>query len=125
MEIKALVVGLLPLNEVIIYSLPEGLWVFCITVTSRSFYIQWQNARIDLDIIPLVHTIGLEFAQLSGVARGRFDRMDVALIVVFWFAARLGFQKCGQKQNLLAHVNSQTIACFASYGVVYLSHVFE
>ena len=35
--VKEIIVSVLPLKDIIIYSLPEGLWVFCITITSSFF----------------------------------------------------------------------------------------
>src|SRR5690349_19985466 len=60
-----------PLNNFVIYSLPEGLWAFSITLTSKPYFIQQKNRRIDCRFAPLVCCIGLEIAQLLHVTKGR------------------------------------------------------
>ena len=113
----------LPLNNIIIYSMPEALWVLCITVTSKSFFIQLGRARITGTMIPLFYCVGLELCQLTGLTRGTFDSMDIALSVVFWFAGMVGFEENGETQNIFGRISRRTAVCFASYGIVYLSHV--
>ncbi|QHV99734.1 hypothetical protein [Spirosoma endbachense] len=115
----------LPLNEFVIYSLPEGLWAFCITLTSRPYYIQQKNRRINCQVVPLICCIGLEIAQLLHVTKGRFDLMDIWATVIFWFIATFAFDDKQDKQNILMPINGRRMVCFISYGIVYLSHVLE
>src|SRR5687768_16990834 len=46
MVIKSMVVHALPLNELIIFSIPGGLWVFSATTLSQGFYIRIREHRI-------------------------------------------------------------------------------
>jgi hypothetical protein len=113
----------LPLNNIIIYSVPEALWVLCITVTSKSFFIQLGRARITGAFVPLIYCVGLEICQLTGLTKGTFDPMDVALSMVFWFVGMVAFEETGERQNIFGRISRRTMVCFASYGIVYLSHV--
>ena len=117
--------GFLPLNELIIYSLPEGLWVFCITLTSRSFYLQLLNRQIQGVLVPLVFCIGMEMLQLLNFTKGRFDFMDIWLSLLCWIIANYFFEHGPEKQNILKPLNRRSILCFGSYGIVYLAHVLE
>ena len=123
--LRSAVTNLLPLNEAIIYSLPEGLWVFCITLTSKPFYIDLYNRRIHCTIIPLIFCIGLEVLQLLHVTNGRFDFMDIWISLSFWITANYFFNHSTEKQNIVSPINVRSMACFLSYGIVYLAHVLE
>lgn len=115
----------LPLNEFVIYSLPGGLWTFCITLTSRPYYIQQKNWRIDCLVVPLLCCIGLEIAQLFHITNGRFDPMDIWVTFFFWAIAATAFHDKVDKQNLLTPINGKRMVCFVSYGIVYLAHVLD
>ncbi len=122
---KANVVHFIPINDTIVYSLPEGLWVFCITLTSKPYYIKLRSRRIDCVFIPLVFSIGLEIMQLLHVTNGRFDLMDIGVSIVFWLIGNFAFNNQANKQNILASLNLKTVICVATYAIVYLSHVFK
>ena len=124
-SLKKAITGFLPLNELIIYSLPEGLWVFCITLTSTPFYIRSKNRKINGVVIPIVFCIGLELCQLLHFTRGRFDYMDILVSVIFWLIAVFAFEDKLEKQNILTPLNGRRVVCFMTYGIVYLSHVLE
>ncbi len=123
--LRAAVANSFTLNEHIIYSLPEGLWVFCITLTSKPFYIQGFNRRISCIIIPLIYSLGLEVCQLFRLTNGQFDFIDIFISIMFWIIAYYFFDDHAKKQNILKSLNIKSMACFASYGIVYLSHVLE
>jgi hypothetical protein len=123
--LKESVVAILPLNDFVIYSLPEGLWVFCITLTSKPYYFQQGNRRIPCAVIPLICCISLEIFQLLHVTNGRFDPMDIWTSVLFWALAHYLFGDESEKRNILKPLNLKSMACFISYGIVYLSHVLE
>lgn len=124
-SLKAAVVHCLPLNDVVIYSLPEGLWIFCISLTSKPYYIGWTSWRIDFVYIPLIFCFTLEILQLIHVTNGRFDFMDIGVFVLFWLLGHYGLTERIKKQHILTTLDSKTIACFVSYSIVYLSHVFK
>jgi hypothetical protein len=98
-RLKAVIVHALPLNNVVIYSLPEGLWIFCITLTSKPYYIGLNTWRMDCIYIPLIFCFSLEILQLLHVTNGRFDFMDIGIFVLFWL---LGCMDCliGQESNI-------------------------
>jgi hypothetical protein len=123
--LKAAVTNLLPLNEAIIYSLPEGLWVFCITLTSKPFYLQFYNRRVHCTVIPLIFCIALEVLQLLHLTNGRFDFLDIWVSISFWMIANYFFDHKIEKQNIISPINARSMACFLSYGIVYLAHVLE
>ncbi|GAA4447793.1 hypothetical protein GCM10023189_04650 [Nibrella saemangeumensis] len=124
--VKKAIIRFLPLNEVVIYSLPEGLWVFCITLTSKPYYIQYKFRQINCVVIPLLFSVGLEMCQLLHFTNGRFDPIDIVVSLFFWLMATLSFnEKSSDKQNILTPLNRGRMVCFLNYGVVYLSHVLE
>ena len=123
--LKSHIVNALPLNDIVIYSLPEGLWVFCITLTSKPYYIRLYNRRIDCIFIPLIFCVGLELLQLFHITNGRFDFMDIGVSVVFWIVGRYVLSGKSEKQNILTRPDLKTIICLASYCIVYLAHVWK
>jgi hypothetical protein len=124
-RMKQDVMQLLPLNEVLIYSMPEGLWVFCITLTSKPYFIGWNSRRLHCLFLPLIYCISLEIFQLLHLTNGRFDLMDIQVSILFWLIANHFFKYEGEKQNILAPLNTKSLACFSSYAIVYLSHVLR
>jgi len=123
--LKAHIVRVLPLNNIVIYSLPEGLWVFCITLTSKPYYIGLNKWRFDCIFIPLIYSIALEIFQLFHITNGRFDFMDIAVSVIFWILGNYVLSDKSEKQDILTRPNSKAIVCLASYCIVYLAHVFR
>jgi hypothetical protein len=124
-RLKASIIRLLPLNEIIIYSLPEGLWILCATIMSKPYYIRLGCWQINFVAIPLIYSICLEFLQLYHVTNGRFDFMDIWISVIFWLAGNYAFKEEADQQNILMTLNFKSVACLATYSVVYLSHVFK
>jgi hypothetical protein len=121
--LKKAVTGFLPLNNIIIYSLPEGLWVFCITLTSKPYYIQVNDQRMNCVVIPLIFCVGLEILQLLHFTQGRFDITDILISVLFWVFGNYFFIETSNRQNILTSFNGRRMVCLATYGIVYLSHV--
>lgn len=115
----------LPLHSTIIYSLPEGLWVLCITLTSQYFYLPIWDRRISGVYIPLIFCIGLEIFQLLHLTNGRFDFLDIGVSLFFWSIAYFFFRNRSEKENILKGINAKSVFCFFSYGIVYLAHVIE
>jgi hypothetical protein len=113
----------LPLNNLIVYSLPEGLWIFCITLTSKPCYLPLNNRRIDCVYIPLIFCCTLELMQLIHLTNGRFDFIDIGFFVLFWLFGFYGFNSPEEKRNVFTPLNSKTLVCVVSYVIIYLSHV--
>lgn len=123
--LKAHIVRVLPLNNMVIYSLPEGLWVFCITLTSKPYYIKLNKWRIDCIFIPLILCLTLEIFQLFHITNGRFDFMDIGISAIFWMLGSYVLDDKSEKQNIFTRPNSKLVICLANYSVVYLAHVFK
>ena len=124
-RLKAHIVVAWPLNDIIIYSLPEALWIFCITLTSKPFYIKLNNGRFYCIFIPLIFCFGLEILQLFHITRGRFDFMDIGLSVIFWILAAFVLKDGAEKRNIFTRPDTNMVICLASYIIVYLAHVFK
>ena len=90
-ELQKVITNLIPLNKHIIYSLPEGLWVFSITLTSKFLFLKIGNHKINLLFVPLIFSIGLELFQLLNLTNGRFDFWDIGVSILFWFVDYIVF----------------------------------
>ena len=124
-ELRRNVTSILPLNEHIIYSLPEGLWVFCITLTSRFLFIPIYSRKINLHFLPLVFSIGLELFQLLHFTNGRFDFWDIGFSILFWATANYVIKHQSESQNILIPFNINSFICLISYLVIYFAHVWK
>lgn len=124
-ELKKSVINTFPLNAYIIYSLPEGLWVFSITLASRKFFIQVFNYKISLLYIPLIFSIGLEFFQLFHITNGTFDFWDIGVSVFFWILANYLSTEKSVQQNIFKPLKLDNSFCVFSYLIVYLAHVLK
>ena len=113
----------LPLQDCLIYSLPEGLWVFCITVTSSFFYLEMGKRKWELVYIPIGVVLLMEIFQLLHFANGRFDLMDITVSTGFWLLALFCTRTNAEKEPLFQTVNTKTICCMLSYSIVFLAHV--
>jgi hypothetical protein len=121
--LKARVVSLVPLQDCLIYSFPEGLWVFCITVTSSFFYLEVGKRKWDLVFVPIGVALGMELFQLLHFANGRFDVMDITVSTGFWLLALFCTRTNAHKEPLFQTVNVNTVCCMISYSIVFLAHV--
>jgi hypothetical protein len=121
--IKTSVTSLLHLQDCLIYSLPEGLWVFCITVTSSFFYLEVQKRKWSLVYVPILVVVIMEICQLLHFVNGRFDLMDIVFSTGFWLLALFCTRTDTRKEPLFQSVNTNTICCMVSYTIVFLAHV--
>jgi hypothetical protein len=121
--IKNSVTTVLPLPGYLVYSLPEGLWVFCITLTSSFFYLRVRNRTWSLVYVPILMALLMEVFQLLHFTNGRFDWMDILFSVGFWLLALLRTSTNLGKEPLFQSFNSKSICCIVSYSIVYLAHV--
>ena len=123
--VKNSIVSALPLGDYFIYSLPEGLWVFCITITSSFFYIEAVRYKFRLVFVPILVAVVMEFLQLYHVLNGSFDVVDIIFSCVFWLLALVltGSQRDLDTESLFRSLNGKTICCITTYSVVYLAHV--
>ncbi len=114
---------MIPLKDYIVYSLPEGLWVFCITLTTSFFYLEVNNRKWNLFYLPLMLAVIIELFQLFHLTNGRFDLMDITFACGFWLLARFCTRSFSEKEPLFQSFNIKTFTCMFSYSIVYLSHV--
>lgn len=123
--LKNSVVQQLPLPKTIINSLPEGLWVFCISLTSKNLFLKWHKYKVDLLLAPLLFSLGLEFLQLMHITNGRFDYWDIGISILFWIVGSFIIQQNKVHQNIVAPFNHRSLVCVLSYLIVYLAHVWK
>ena len=123
--LKEIIVNNVILNEHIINSLPEGLWVFCITLTSKNLFLKVGDKEISLLFLPLLFSIGLEFFQLFKLTNGRFDFWDIGFSIAFWAIANYLMKYKNSRQNILCPFNIDSLICIFSYLIIYLAHVWE
>lgn len=114
-----------PLNDHIIYSLPEGLWVFCITLISKFFFVKIRGREVNLIYVPLIISIGLELCQLFNLTNGRFDFWDIGLSVLFWAAGVHLFKHESSRQNIMNPFTIKSMVCLFTYLIIYLAHVWK
>ena len=115
----------IPLSNLVIYSLPEGLWIFCITLTSKSLYLPMCAHRFKCIYLPLIFAIGLEIMQLFHFTNGQFDFFDIGASIFFWFIAANIVATDDEDQNILNVGSFKRSACVLSYSIVYLAHVIR
>jgi hypothetical protein len=122
-DLKTTVTSAMRLNDWLIYSLPEGLWVFCITLTSSPFYVEVQKRKWRLVVVPILLALIMEVFQLLHFSNGRFDLADINFAAGFWLIALFCSRANTHREPLFKSFNSKTIGCIASYSIVYLAHV--
>ena len=115
----------LTLNEHIIYSLPEGLWVFCITLTSKFIFVKIGTREINLLFIPLIFSICLEIFQLFHFTNGRFDFWDIGFSILFWVAANYLIEHKSSRQNILKPFTINSFTCLLTYLIIFLAYVWK
>jgi hypothetical protein len=124
-EWRKAVSGVLPLNKIIVFSLPEGLWVFAITLTSKHLYLKLRDTEARLIFLPLILSIGLELFQLLHLTNGRFDFWDIGVSVLFWAVANYFIKSPATEQNIFYPFALNSAVCILSYLIVYLAHVWK
>jgi len=124
-SLRSAINRVLPLPDLIIYSLPEGLWVFCITLTSKPYYLVAGQLHFKLLYLPLVFSVGLELLQLVHITNGRFDWLDIASSVIFWAIGMLVLPNRRPLQNAFEPFTAQSLLCLLSYVIVYFAHVWK
>ena len=125
LTVREIVRQTIPLSDFAVYSLPEGLWVFSVTITSATYYLGIGRFKLDGTLMPPIVSIGLEIIQLFRLSHGQFDWMDIMVSVIGWAAARLMIRQYPPEHNILRSLNKGSIACLANYAVVYLSYVLR
>jgi hypothetical protein len=121
--IKSSIVGAMPLNEIIVFSLPGGLWIFCATALSQDLYIRLRNYTVQLYLVPISFAIGLEFCQLIHLTHGSFDLWDLVFYLIFWLLAFYSYRFRRLRQNLLSPFTIRGFSWLVCFLSVFLAHV--
>ncbi|MDQ7947954.1 MAG: hypothetical protein REI78_12470 [Pedobacter sp.] len=124
-SLKASIRFYLPLHEFVVYSLPEGLWVFCITVTSKDLYLKLARSEVHCAIFPLTFVVALELMQWLHLTNGTFDVVDILTAILFWMLGFFIIEEDRPKQNPLKQLNKRSLIFLMSYLIVYLAHVYK
>ena len=123
-DIKTYISSLIPLKEFEIYSLPQGLWVFCTALTSKHFYLKFFDQKINLSYLPIVLAVVIELIQLLHWTDGRFDPIDLLFSVIFWVFGTYIFKSPYQKDNIFPITNLRSLSCIFCYSIVFLGCVW-
>ena len=123
-SMKVIISKNLQLPKQIIYSLPEGLWVFCVCLLSKDLYFQISKTKFNCSLIALLFPITLEFLQLIHITNGTFDPMDIYFSVFFWLFAFFLIPSPYLKKNIFREYDIRSLSFFFSYAIVYLSDVW-
>lgn len=109
------------LDDFAVYSLPEGLWILCLTLASTGLSFSVKKRRIPLALLPPVYAVGLEFAQRWGLIRGRFDPVDIAVSLSFWIAGVLFHPRVATQDSLKP--DRRGLVLVVCWSIVYFAHV--
>lgn len=120
---KSCIINAIPLNKSIIFSLPGGLWIFCVTALSQDLYMKIGDRKIQVMLIPVLFAISLEFCQLIHLTNGTFDVWDIVFYILFWLLACFSFRSHRLQQNVLSPFTLHGFFCLACFLSVYLAHV--
>jgi hypothetical protein len=121
-QYRSSVAAAIPLNDPILFSLPGGLWVFCMTILSKDLYMKIGKQKIRIVVVPVLFAVGLEFFQLFHLTNGTFDFWDIGFYFFFWSLAYFGFQS-GNSQDQVSPFTLKGFICLACFFSVYLAHV--
>ena len=124
--LKQFVRSQLELSPIIIYSLPGGLWIFCITYLSKGFILKLGTLRFRIDYLPLVFALTVEFVQYFNFTKGVFDVYDIVLAILFWTLAVFRFKHNAKvKLRTFSLYNKEGLAIFIVFTVVILANVIN
>lgn len=124
-SIRGIVVSNLPLNYFIVYCLPEGLWVFSLTLAANGLYLPLKTRQLDLMIVPLVFSIGLEFLQLTQFNKGEFQFLDLLACFLGWVIGKYFFKPSIAKQSFAKPFSYRSAVFVFIFSIVYLAHVWS
>jgi hypothetical protein len=114
---------LIHLPHVVIYSLPEGLWVFCLTLFARNVKLSVFRFSFDCSVLPLIYAIVLELLQWLAITNGTFDSMDLVFAISFWLIAH-NIKTPQLHQLPLSFYNTRSKVLLFSFSLILLSDVW-
>lgn len=112
------------LPDVMVYSLPEGLWIFCLTLMARNVKFEVTKRVIDCSVFPLIYALLLEVLQLLELTNGTFDFMDLIFATSFWLLAR-NIKTPQLHQLPLSFYNTRSKVLLFSFSLILLSDVWS
>ncbi|MCU0437615.1 MAG: hypothetical protein MUC49_06840 [Raineya sp.] len=116
-QVSLTIRNLLPLPNFVVYSLPEGLWVFAITIISGSQILKIGKIKLTMIYIPLIVACLIELVQYMRWSKGTFDILDIAVVWISWMLAYMF-----EKQNSTKHFQKPKVFyIFLMYMIVVLS----
>lgn len=108
-----------PLNNMVIYNLPEALWIFSLTLLSKGLHLHVFGKKLHFLFIPLFYIFIAEYFQYFQITDGTFDVMDMIVSTVFWCVAIaiLYFQPIRDfsKRELLPRLGVYFMVLFSVY----------
>jgi len=124
LAIKTSVRQMWPLPKWVIFSLSGGLWVFAATMLARQLKIYFYNVTIHAKWMPMLFALWLEFWQWMGIVKGRFDWMDVLLVLLFGVGAiAIPVHNIQLGKKYIQHERQQWLFAFVFLSV-FMGHVF-
>jgi len=120
-EARQLMQDALKLPNFIIYSLPEGLWVFAVTIISENLTIRFKKIQISIIYMPLVVAYFIELIQYLSWSKGTFDWLDVMVIMSFW---TLGYIYV-KNNDTSKTIKPKLIYVLLTYIMIVLSYVWK
>jgi hypothetical protein len=124
LSLKKYVTNVLPLHELIVYSLPAGLWVFSASILARNLRLRLFKKQINLEWFPMAFALWLEFWQYFGIVKGRFDVADIFIVLIFGFMALVAHRPMQLSPRMLFPFHRRSAAFMIVFVCVFLGHVF-
>jgi hypothetical protein len=120
-SIRAYISEAIPLHSVVIYNLPEGLWVFSITLLGANLFVRIKRRKIHLIYLPIVFVLILEVLQLLKITDGTFDLLDLGISIAFWLLAFVYCSTFGSSLKELKNTRARFILFIVVFSLAYLS----
>lgn len=106
-----------------IYNLPEGLWVFSLTLAARNLYLNVRGFRFPLIFFPLCFALVLEVLQGLNITDGTFDVADISTSIVFWLFGYVTSKRIKQNTFLTKPTRFRLSLFSFLFACIYLSDV--
>jgi hypothetical protein len=120
-SIRVYISEAIPLHSVVIYNLPEGLWIFSITLLGANLFIRIKHRKIYLIYLPIVFVLLLEILQLLKITDGTFDLLDIGMSSAFWLLSFVYCSTCGSSLRELKNNRTRFILFIIVFSLAYLS----
>ncbi len=111
----------LPLSDFMIYSLPEGLWVFSLSLLGSKFYLDMGERPYNLCHLAIAFATGLECLQYFHVTDGTFDILDLGASLFFWLLALFIIEENRVLWKARPISDFRFAIFFLAFGAVYFS----